>query len=141
MFIPSVGAPETIGRRVLVAWNGSREAARAVRGALPLLRRARRVSVLSLDAPAGPSGAELCAWLGRHGVAAAAVAAASDGRPTAEVLLQNAGGHHADLVVMGAYGHSHAYETVLGGVTRGVLRQNDVAGTNGALNRLPQRGR
>jgi nucleotide-binding universal stress UspA family protein len=126
LVVPRHGAP-AVGTAALVAWDGSREATRAVTGALPLLRAAPRVTVLDIggaDAPAGiveDPCAALGAWLGRHGVAARC-----GHRPLAsgagEGLLAEAAGLGAGLLVMGAYGHTRLREIVPGGVTETILR-------------------
>ena len=123
LVVPYVGSYFTVGERVLIAWDGSREAARAVHDALPLLTRARMAAVLSVD-PAGAgaeSGAAMAAHLAQHGVPAEASTTVDDNIGTGTVLLSRAGGLGADLIVMGAYGHSRAREWVVGGVTRHIL--------------------
>lgn len=131
--VASPGGPLP-GRRTLIAWNASKQAARAVREALPLLRRAEHVTVAIVDADLHPAafgeqpGADLLAWLQRHGVQAgiALRQSARQGllkRPgdTGEALLGLAEEEACDLLVLGAYGHSRVRETLLGGVTRTVL--------------------
>lgn len=134
LIVPSAGqAGAAVGRRIVIAWNASREASRAVSAALPLLRRADSVHIAVLDtrrhdAAHGPQpGAEIALYLARHGVASTLSVQADEAaglrRPSGvgEALLALAAGHGADLLVMGAYGHSRFRETVLGGVTRTVL--------------------
>lgn len=115
------------GQHLLVAWNGSREASRAVHDALPLLQRAQRVTVLTIAtarAPeAEPAAAQLSAHLVRHGVAAVADALPETDQDTSAALLARAAELKADGLVMGAYGHSRLREWVMGGATRDVLRQ------------------
>lgn len=128
LLLPYAGRFDTLGAEVLIAWDDSREAARAVRDALPLLRTARRVQAISwiksgngneqvlrarLDA--------LQAWLMRHGVE---VGVRVDGTelPIAETLLSRAADLGSDLIVMGAYGHARWAERLLGGATRGLLQ-------------------
>ena len=131
--VASAGSP-TPGRHVLVAWNASKEAARAVREALPLLARAERVTVAIVDADLRPAafgdtpGAEVLAWLARHGISAdvqvrQTVRQGLLKRPgdVGEALMGLAGETGSDLVVLGAYGHSRFRETLLGGITRTVL--------------------
>ncbi len=113
--------PEALGRVVAVAWDGTMEAARAVNAALPLLARAENVFVLTADmekAHAKPS--EIAGYLAEHGVAAQTWAFMPGDGPLGEVLLAEAGESRADMLVMGAYGHSRLREMVLGGVTRSV---------------------
>lgn len=113
----------SIGSRVLIAWKESREAARAVRDALPLLERAESVHVLSCDTEAHAAGQirDISTYLRRHGIAAAPPSVVGDG-PVGEVILGHAETLKADLLVMGAYGHPRWREIVLGGVTQHVLR-------------------
>lgn len=125
LVLPFIGTGPTLGQTVLIAWKDSREAARAVTAALPLLQRARRVHLASWDesAAAGEQGAELPiqAYLRRHGIE---VTVHRSGRPTGDVgelLLSLAADLQADLLVMGCYGHGRAREWVLGGATRTVL--------------------
>ncbi len=121
LVLPRSGLDPTVGRRVVVAWNGSREAARAAKDALPLLVTAEAVimvaagedAVSTLDA-----GANL---LKRHGAKVTA-RQIELGRGHGAVLLDAAAAENADLLVMGAYGHSRLREIVLGGATREVLR-------------------
>jgi nucleotide-binding universal stress UspA family protein len=107
------------GKAVAVAWDGTMEAARAARGALPL--RAEAVFVLTADmdkAQAKPS--QLASYLAQHGIEAKTWAFRPDGTSLGEALLAEAGEAGADMLVMGAYGHSRLRELVLGGVTRTV---------------------
>lgn len=110
------------GRRALVAWKPGRESSRAVRDALPLLRAADQVTVLTVDASEheAASAAPLAAWLGLHDIQAQIETCAShDG--IAQTLQDYATRHRYDLIVMGAYGHSRLRELVLGGATRDML--------------------
>lgn len=127
LVLPYVGEFSSVGTNVLVAWNASREAARAVTDALPLLQRAQRVVVMAVDARASPGGhgespgADIAVFLARHGVKAEAAPTVSAGVDTGNVILSRAYDQGADLVVMGAYGHSRLRQIVLGGATRTVL--------------------
>lgn len=109
--------------KIVVAWNGSREAAFAVGAALPLLQRANSVTILEVNREGirGPSGKELCGFLAKHRIAATAVLETGSSGPVKELILDCAVSHGADLLVMGAYGHSRLREFVLGGVTRRIL--------------------
>ena len=110
--------------RVLAAWNGSREAARALADALPFLKAAQEVQILSID-PADAEGhlpgADIAAYLARHGVRADARQTQSSDVDPASVLLSRAADWGADLIVMGAYGHSRFGEMIFGGMTRMLL--------------------
>lgn len=116
--------PAFAGRRIIVAWDGSREAARAAHEALPLLRAAQTVEIVSVgdaeDLLASVPGAEFARHLARHGVAVT-VSDLPQAGSIAETLRSHAGLIRADLIVMGAYGHSRTREFVFGGVTRSLL--------------------
>lgn len=130
--MPHAGRPSTIGDNVLIAWDGSREAARAVADALPLLKRARVVAIETVrrsgdDTDMQAAGADLAAYLARHGVRASCSATPRvPGMTTGAVLLGRASDLHADTLVMGAYGHTRVYERVLGGATRTILESMTV---------------
>lgn len=125
LIVPYIGRPKTLGTTVLIAWKPTREAARALSAALPLLRRATRlhwVAAVDSDTPLASPGL-LEAFMRDHGVGAplkqhGAVAGDSAG----EGLLSRAADVGADLLVMGCYGHSRAREFVVGGATRTVLQ-------------------
>ena len=127
LVLPYAGRLDAIGQRIMVAWNGSREAVRALADALPLLRRAQHVQVFSWDEKRIDPGETprsdldaLHAWLQRHGVAAEMHVEATD-IDIADAMLSRAADLGTDLIVMGAYGHSRWAERVLGGATRGLL--------------------
>lgn len=130
LLVPADYGQEAVGRNIVVGWNGSMEATRAVTAALPLLRRAGSVVVAVIDHDAiaerhgEQPGADLAVYLARHGVKVDVVrerSAAGDGIGAA--LLGLARDCGADLVVAGAYGHSRYREWVAGGVTRALLDQ------------------
>lgn len=111
------------GRRVLVAWKDAREARRAVLDALPILRLASRVDVVAVTRGNRASGAaDVAAYLSTHGIRATSAELQTEGGRDADALLDLASEGSTDLIVMGAYGHGRVRETVLGGVTRDVLR-------------------
>lgn len=116
--------PAAIGESAVIGWNRSPSSARAVAAALPLLRRARSVAVVSVETGAkqGPPARDVARHLAWHEVEAEVVELPPDHRPVGEVLLAEAGRMEADLLVMGAYSHSRLRELVLGGVTRHVLQ-------------------
>ena len=114
-------------RTVLVAWNGSREAARALREGLDLIEHASRTIVLLVDPPADTApGADVEPHLARHGVAAEMVRTESRGRGIGDTILDEARRLSADLIVMGGYGHARLREQVFGGATRDVLTASDI---------------
>jgi nucleotide-binding universal stress UspA family protein len=128
LVVPYAGRFETVGRRVLIGWNASREATRAVNDAMPLLQAADLVTVLAIDAREGPDahgelpGADISLHLARHGVKAEIERTVSADIPIGDVLLSRAADLGADLLVIGAYGHSRVRELLLGGVTRSILQ-------------------
>ncbi|UHC15860.1 universal stress protein [Methylobacterium currus] len=113
-------------RRVLIGWKNTREARRAVRDALPLLRRASQVVIASVDdgKPAGTQ--DLVGLLRDHSIATRVVAPDATGVTTAEALVGAAAECGADLIVAGAYGHSRLREWAFGGVTRDLLAHTPV---------------
>lgn len=121
--IPYVGSYPAIGSRVMVAWNGSREAARAVHDALPFLAKAEKTTVFSIDPDKmqGMPGADLGRQLARHGVQVEVAQTVSGKVDAGEALLSAVADASADLLVMGAYGHSRLREMIFGGVTEKVL--------------------
>lgn len=117
---PGVGFPA----KALVAWNGSRECARALTDALPLLAKAASVTLLTCGPAAEAEGERVAGavtFLGRHGVAAVAAHARVEDHRVGDAILARAKKTGADLLVMGAYGRSRLAEVVLGGATRAVL--------------------
>jgi nucleotide-binding universal stress UspA family protein len=127
LVVPYAGRYETVGRRVLIGWSATREAARAVSDAMPLLAAAEIVTVLTIDAREGTDahgelpGADISLHLARHGVKVEIERTVSAGIPAGDVLLSRAADLGADLLVIGAYGHSRLRELLLGGVTRSIL--------------------
>jgi nucleotide-binding universal stress UspA family protein len=130
LVIPRYGTFAALGDRVLVGWNASREAARAVNDALPLLQRAQQVTVLSVDPGDHPDqrlpGADITLHLARHGVNAVADQTRGADISVGDVILSRAADVGADLIVCGAYGHSRLREMVLGGATRHQLQHMTV---------------
>ena len=123
VLLAAPGAPETIGRTVVVAWNGSVESARTIALGMPLLLVAGRVEVLSVQGHmvAGPDAAEVVAHLRRHGIAAEGRMLEPSGRPAGEVILEEAGDIGADLVLKGAFTRSRFRQIVFGGTTQHIL--------------------
>ena len=120
LMLPRTGLRDVIGRHAAVAWNGSREAARAVKDALPFLVAAEAVTLIAAGEEAAASLDAITAMLKRHGAPAEAKQV-DTGRGAGATLLTAAAAAGADLLVMGAYGHSRLREIVLGGATREVL--------------------
>jgi nucleotide-binding universal stress UspA family protein len=124
LMVPYIGSYPEIGRRVLVAWDGSREAVRALNDALPLIRAAAVVTVMTVRARAkdlnhGDASTErVVRHLARHGIAARVDEALQLGTPISDVLLSRSVDLAADLIVAGAYHRSQLREALLGGVSR-----------------------
>jgi nucleotide-binding universal stress UspA family protein len=123
LVVPYVGTFADVGREILVAWKPTREAARAVSAALPLLQQAQRVHVVSWDeggvAPA--AGGSLEGYLRAHAVQTHRFMQGPVPQGPGEALLSLASDVGADLLVMGCYGHTRTREFLLGGATRTVL--------------------
>jgi nucleotide-binding universal stress UspA family protein len=132
LIVPYVGARATLGQNVLVAWDGGREASRAIADAMPILASARQVTVMSIHAGAeeraadAPSRSRLAAYLDSHGIDAQIhdddIADISVG----DFILSRAADLGIDLIVMGAYAHTRLRDLVLGGVTRTMLQSMTV---------------
>jgi nucleotide-binding universal stress UspA family protein len=118
---------------VLVAWNSSLPAARAVHAALPLLKAAKEVTIACFDAD--PSrwgdgdtpGADLAIWLSHHGCRVTVQEYATGRKKISAAILERAHERTADLIVMGAYGRNHWNERIFGGTTRSMVKQQDMA--------------
>lgn len=130
LVVPSAGQFESLGSRVLVAWNATRESARATTDALPFLTEADEVQVISVNAKRPPhgeeAGADIGAYLARHGVRVKVANIVGAQIDAGDELLAAARDASMDLIVMGAYGHSRLAELVLGGVTRTMLSSTTV---------------
>ncbi|BAO86440.1 universal stress protein [Caballeronia cordobensis] len=128
LLLPYTGFFSSIGQHPMIAWDGGREATRAVHDALPFLKGAERVSIISIDTARGEArgdpipGADIAACIARHGVKAEVLSAGITSDASAgELLLSRAADLGADLVVMGGYGHARWQELVLGGATKTFL--------------------
>lgn len=125
LLVPNAGRNTLPAKRITVAWNGRREAARAVFDAMPLLERADEVNVVWINAEKDPRAgdlpaAEICAAIARHGVKCQSSSA--NGADVGSELLRQASAFGSDLLVMGCYGHSRLRELILGGASRHVLK-------------------
>jgi len=121
--IPYAGDHSGFGKRILIAWNGSREASRALHDALPILTRAESVVVLAVD-PADEAhipGADISAHLAHHGVPVEARHSIAPDIAVGDELLNMASDLGSDMIVMGAYGRSRLREAVFGGATQHIL--------------------
>jgi len=132
LVIPYIGVQPTLGKRVLVAWNESREAARALRDALPLLVEADQVTVLLVkhhshnEDHTAMQEKTMLAYLADHGIVAETSLCVDDHGDPGNAILARASDGDIDLIVMGAYGHSRLRELVLGGATRHLLKEMTV---------------
>jgi nucleotide-binding universal stress UspA family protein len=128
--IVPAGANAFSARRVIVAWDGSARAARAVADAMPVLRAAEAVEVLSVagekDLSQSVPGADLAPCLARHDVNVTVTTLAAEDGDVAETLRSQVMRSSAELIVMGAYKHSRLREWVLGGLTQSLLKSSPV---------------
>lgn len=134
LILPCAGAVASLGQSILVSWDASKEAARALAAALPLLARAGSVAIAVFNSGSDSAqvadalAADPVPWLARHGIKAELTLHTVESKrgphrrhEVGEALLSLAAEAGADLLVMGAYGHSRFRETILGGVTRTVF--------------------
>jgi len=132
LIAPYAREKRPIGDSILIAWNASREATRAVTDALPLLQSAKQVNVAAFNPgrPGGPHGevpgADIGLYLSRHGVRVTVSQYRADDIDVGNQLLSRVADLDADLIVMGAYGRSRFSELVLGGATRTILESMTV---------------
>ncbi len=131
LLLPASGLPATMGKRIVIAWNQGREAIMAIRASLPLLKAAEVVNIAVIDPPASSPdrsdpGGMLCQMLVRHGVRAEVSVLARSLPRVSDVLKRHVRDLNADLLVMGAYGHSRLREAIVGGATRDMLEEAEV---------------
>lgn len=132
LVVPYAGSFPTVGERVLVGWNASREAARAVGDAMPFLATASRVIVMAVNPRNGAAGlgdepgADIARHLSRHGCRVEAAHISTEQIEPGDTVLNAISDESCDLVVMGAYGRSRLRELVLGGMTRYMLQHMTV---------------
>jgi nucleotide-binding universal stress UspA family protein len=128
LVIPHAGDFKTVGESVLIAWNGSQQAARAVKDALPFLRTAKHVHIVSYDLgrevfeDVVMPGANLALYLGCYGIMATVHDLRGSRSEVVSLLLSRARSLGSDLIVMGAYGYSCAFEVALGSTTKDMLQ-------------------
>jgi nucleotide-binding universal stress UspA family protein len=131
LLIPYIGDCETIGENVMIAWDGSRQASRAVHDAMPVLEDAKNVTVMVINpkdkgnGSGKEPGAGVVRHLAEHGIKATAEHVTTDLDP-GNMLLSRASDKGIDLIIMGAYGHARWTELVLGGVTKHMLQHMTV---------------
>ncbi len=128
VMLAPVGMPESIGRRVAIAWRGTSDCARAVAGAMSILQRAEAVTVLTAATARTQAAraSELVSYLAWHVVPATAKAIEVGGDGVGASLLDAAREDGADVIVMGGYGHSRVREMILGGVTRHIIGHAEI---------------
>jgi nucleotide-binding universal stress UspA family protein len=114
--------PPSFGRHIAVAWRATVPGVHALAGAMPLLERAGKATVITVDeghTAADPG--DIAAYLGHHGVHADTRHVKAGGREAGQAILEEAAAAGADMLVMGAYAHSRLRQLILGGVTSTVL--------------------
>jgi nucleotide-binding universal stress UspA family protein len=129
LLVPYIGVLAVRLEKVLVAWDGSATAARAVHAAMPLLPLAKEIHILLVDSGrklAAESGTDLGGYLARHGLAVGVERIQRVEIGVADALISHVADNGFDTVVMGAYGHSRLRELVFGGATRDVLAEMTV---------------
>jgi nucleotide-binding universal stress UspA family protein len=132
LIVPYAGRFETVGSRALIAWDGNREAARALNDALPMIEGAEAVTVLYIGAGetqlerARPALDRIVRHLQRHAVKASGERISRGDVPISDLLLSRAADLAADMIIAGAYHHSPLREALLGGVSRDLLRHMTV---------------
>jgi len=130
--VPFAGTPETVGKRILLAWNASRAAARATNDALPLLQAADEVRIMVINAERGIMahgdlpGADIATHLARHGVKGEVVEVTADRGTVGDELIAQCEDFNADMMVIGSYGSFRIRELVFGGTTRRILEKMTV---------------
>ena len=123
LVVPYAGTFDNLGKTILLAWNGTRESARAMHDALPVMEKADKVIVYAVNESSADHipGADISTHLARHGVSAEAHHTVARDISIGDALLAAVSDYGADLLVMGAYGHSRVRELALGGATRDIL--------------------
>lgn len=132
LIVPDSYPHPTVGSNLLIAWNASREARRAISDAMPFITSAQSVTVLVIDAAEGKHlygqepGADVAHMLARHGARVNILQVESSGEPVGDIILAQAHKQNADLIVMGARSHSRSTEFLFGGVTRTMLAKSNL---------------
>ncbi|NNU81161.1 universal stress protein [Halovulum dunhuangense] len=124
---PAATTPASTPKNVLVAWKATPESGRALRLALPVLKTAASVTVLLIDPEPGARGhgeepgADIATYLAHHGIRPEVVKLPSEGRTAEEDITRQVRETGADMLVMGAYGHSRLRQRIFGGTTQAIL--------------------
>lgn len=130
LIVPYIGPGEGKLDSIAIAWDGRREAARAVHDAMPLLKQAKTIEIITIGrigtAKGEEPGADLAEALARHGLKVSVQHLDGGSTDVASTLLSHAADRGFDMMVMGGYGHSRLREVVLGGATKGILESMTV---------------
>ena len=128
ILIAPPSAPVTLGESIAIAWNGSTETSRTVAFAMPILQKAKKVVVLTIEDAMvpGPMGTEVVKHLNRNGIEASAVVRAAGKRSLGEAMLEESAQQGADLVVKGAYTNSRLRQMIFGGATSHILAYTEL---------------
>lgn len=132
LIVPSVISTIAVGHVVVIAWDGSREAVRALHDALPFMRDARRITILEVDSPGhsaeriSPPASAAADILARHGFQAFLETSIADERSVCDAILRTVQDQKADLLIAGLFHHSRVRESILGGVSHDLLNQTPV---------------
>lgn len=121
LMVPAGWTSNAVPSCVTLAWNSSKEASRAIAGAMPLLSRAKTISVLAVDHDDDQSSIDLALHLARHGVRAKISQITANGLSVGRRILHEAERMQSDLIVMGAYGRNRAARLLFGGTTRTIV--------------------
>jgi nucleotide-binding universal stress UspA family protein len=122
------GRHAAIGKKVVIAWNGSTETARAISMAMPFIMGAEAVEVISIEGAMvqGPSSADLAAALRRHGLAVTSRHCEAGGKSTGQAMVDEATKFGADMIVKGAYTQSRLRQMIFGGLTRHLILSSTI---------------
>ena len=131
VMLPESWPVERLAKKVVIAWNRSREARRAVGDAMPFIREAEQVTIVTVDADdqdsnRGEPGRLLAEHLARHDIVPDVLSVASEGRSVADALFEQVSQLDADLMIMGAYSRPRRQELLFGGTTRTILARAPV---------------
>jgi nucleotide-binding universal stress UspA family protein len=128
LLIAPPASPRSLGDRIVISWNCSTESARTVAYAMPLLLKAREVSVLTVEGSVvpGPSGKELADYLAAHGIEARELTVLPGGRKPGAAILEEAHRLGADLLIKGAYTQSRLRQMIFGGATSHILAHTEL---------------
>jgi nucleotide-binding universal stress UspA family protein len=130
LVVPAMAEGFTVGKRLMIAWDRSPLATRAVHNSRPLMRNAESVHILGINLPpafhGGKAGSGICEHLARHDIEATPIHVDESSATVADILLAQARELNIDLIVMGAYGHSRLRERILGGNTYDLLNKSPI---------------